>query len=99
MSRLTLSAEEGAIHLKGEMTFATVGAALQESRTLFAGSDDLKLNLKGVRRVDSAGVSLLLEWKRQMAQQQRHLRLSNPPHALQRLAAIGGVAELLPVEA
>ncbi len=99
MSGLTLSAEGGAIYLKGEMTFATVSAALDESAALFVGAGDLYLNLKGVRRVDSAGVSLLLEWVRQMRAQQRQLRISSPPHALQRLAAIGGVAELLLVDA
>jgi phospholipid transport system transporter-binding protein len=97
VSGLTLLAEGASIRLQGEMTFATVGAALRGSTALFAAAGgDLQLNLAGIRRVDSAGLSLLLEWQRQMQQQQRQIHLSNVPHALQRLAMIGGVATLPP---
>ncbi len=97
MSGLNISAEEGVVLLKGEATFSTVVGALQQCMQYSTGSGDLQVDLRGVRRVDSAGVSMLLEWQRRLQRQQRQLRLCNVPHALQRLALIGGVADLLSV--
>lgn len=99
MSRLTLSLQGDQIQLRGEMTFSTVPAALQQSRTLFMGRGVLSVDLKGVQRVDSAGVSLLLEWLREMRREQRQIHFTNVPHALQRLARMGGVDSLLSLDA
>jgi phospholipid transport system transporter-binding protein len=46
--------------------------------------------------VDSAAVSLLLEWVRQAAQLGHKLRINNLPDNLQCLVKVYGVKELLP---
>ncbi len=98
MSRLSLSAEEDHFLLKGEITFATVASTLKHSLPLFKSVTTLQVDLKGVRRVDSSALALLLEWGRMMQQRQGTFRFFNTPHALQRLARIGGVDALLSLE-
>ena len=99
MRSLSLHVEGDTVALNGEMTFSTVTAALNQSNNLFGREGELQVDLKGVARVDSAGVSLLLEWFRRMEQQRRKISFLNVPHALQRLARIGGVATLLSIDA
>jgi phospholipid transport system transporter-binding protein len=49
-----------------------------------------------VDEVDSAAVSLLLEWARQAVQRGRQLQLRNLPENLQCLLKVYDVQELLP---
>ncbi|HSU76558.1 MAG TPA: STAS domain-containing protein [Burkholderiales bacterium] len=53
------------------------------------------VDFRGVTEVDSAAVALALEWLRQAAQGNRALRLANLPVAMQNLAKLYGVSELL----
>jgi phospholipid transport system transporter-binding protein len=78
----------------GELTFATVMAArplglsaVQSGQTVF--------DLSAVTKIDSAGVSLLLEWQRQARLRQQVLRYVNVPALAARLMTVYGVAELL----
>ncbi|MCC6474625.1 MAG: STAS domain-containing protein [Burkholderiales bacterium] len=48
-----------------------------------------------VTDVDSSAVALALEWKRQAAGSGLNLRLENLPRAMQNLARLYGVSELL----
>lgn len=89
----------GQILIRGELTFATVEQALERSSRLFASesasTDSISVNLKGVRRVDSAGLSLLLEWIRHFRSQQKTVFFDEVPYSLQRLSRIGGIESLL----
>ncbi|MDO8891016.1 MAG: STAS domain-containing protein [Sulfurimicrobium sp.] len=80
----------------GPLTIATVSEWLRESEALFADDGVWELNLAGVEDVDSAAVSLLLEWARQAAQRGRQLQLRNLPENLQCLLKVYDVQELLP---
>ncbi|MFA5242035.1 MAG: STAS domain-containing protein [Sulfuricella sp.] len=80
----------------GPLTIATVSAWLRESKALFAEDGIWELNLAGVEDVDSAAVSLLLEWARQAAQRGRQLQLHNLSENLQSLLKVYDVKELLP---
>jgi phospholipid transport system transporter-binding protein len=80
--------------LEGALTLATVSAlagAVQEQLRQGARVVDFR----GVTEVDSAAVALALEWLRQAAQSNREVRLANLPVAMQNLAKLYGVSELL----
>ena len=51
--------------------------------------------LAGVTEVDSAAVSLLLEWRRAAAKAQREIEFANLPPALTSLAELYGVLDLI----
>ena len=53
------------------------------------------VDFRNVTEVDSAAVALALEWLRQAAESQTGLRLANLPAAMQNLAKLYGVSELL----
>ncbi len=84
-------------HFSGPLTIATVNETLRESEALFAQEGDWDLDFSGVEEVDSAAVSLLLEWVRQAAQRGHHqLRIQHLSDNLQCLVKVYGVEELLP---
>jgi len=87
---------DGAIRFSGPLTMATMNEALLESTAFFAQEGPWDLDFSGVDEVDSAAVSLLLEWVRQAAQLGRKLRIKNLPDNLQCLVKVYGVEELLP---
>lgn len=80
----------------GPLTIATISAWLRESEALFVLDGVWELDLAGVEEVDSAAVSLLLEWARQATKRGHQLRLHNLPENLQCLLKVYDVQELLP---
>jgi phospholipid transport system transporter-binding protein len=85
--------------LKGELTFATASAALKATARLFRKSAALRFDLEGVGRTDSAGVALLIEWVRCARRSGGELRYANFPEHLRAIARVGGVADILPLDA
>ena len=80
--------------VQGPLTMKNVTAVLAESASLFNGPRVL-VDLAGVTEVDSAAVSLLLEWRRAAAKAQRHIEFANLPPNLASLAELYGVLELI----
>lgn len=87
----------GAIRFGGALTMANVSEMLSRSEALFTQEGPWELDFSGVDDVDSAAVSLLLEWVRQATQRGRQLRISHLPDNLQCLVKVYGVQALLPV--
>ena len=87
---------DGAFRFRGPLTMATVNEALGESEPLFDQEGAWELDFSGVEEVDSAAVSLLLEWARQAAQRGRELRIRHLSDNLQCLLKVYGLQELLP---
>ena len=58
---------------------------------------DAVVDFAGVTEVDSSAVALVLEWRRQAEARSVSLRVANAPEALQNLARLYGVLELLPL--
>lgn len=82
--------------LSGELSFASVTATLDTARAALAdGQGPVELDLRGVTRVDSAGLALLLELARGAKAAGRELRLTHAPEQLRRLADFFGLSELL----
>ena len=80
--------------LQGPVTIATVSALLAQSRLLLAPGVAV-LDFKGVTEVDSAAVALALECMRDARRRKLALSLANLPEAMQHLAELYAVSELL----
>jgi len=84
--------------VEGVLDFDTVVPLMDQSRRYFAGeSRRLEVDLQGVRRANSAGLALLLEWLELAQERGISLRFRNLPESLARLAAIANLTGLLPV--
>jgi phospholipid transport system transporter-binding protein len=89
---------EGEYVLSGVLTFATATAALRAAAPLFRHGADLRFDLSGVARADSAGVGLLIEWLRLARAAGRRLRFAHLPESLRAMMRVGGVDGMLPIE-
>ncbi len=87
---------EGDMSVSGDLTFATVAALRVRSLALFAGHGFPRcLDLSGVTRVDSAGLSLLLEWLRAARADGHALQFRAVPEQLLAIARAGGLEAIL----
>lgn len=82
--------------LAGDLSFASVSATLAQADELIA---DGRLDLSGIRRVDSAGVALLLELTRRARRAGKPLRLGGISPPLLALLQFFGVDAALDLEA
>jgi phospholipid transport system transporter-binding protein len=78
----------------GPVTIATVSALLAQCRALLVPGVAV-LDFKGVTEVDSAAVALALECLREARRRELALSLANLPEAMQHLAELYAVSELL----
>ena len=78
----------------GPITIANATAVLAESQGVFT-TPRVVVDLAGVTEVDSAAVSLLLEWRRSAARANREIQFENLPQSLRSLAELYGVSHLL----
>lgn len=93
-----ISCEGGRCTLQGPVTIQNAAAVLEEGNRLFA-ADQVTLDLAAVTEVDSAAVSLLLEWRRTARRANRRIEFVNLPDNLKSLAKLYGVTELLEMHA
>jgi phospholipid transport system transporter-binding protein len=90
-----IAREGDRIVLEGPVTLETVPALAQAFDPHLAAGAAI-VDFGKVTEVDSSAVALVLEWRRQAEARNLTLRLANPPPALQNLAKLYGVLELLP---
>lgn len=77
------------------MTLATVAPLLDEARERFQGPE-IRVDLSGVTRADSAAVGMLLAWVRDATIRGRRIHFENLNENLRSLIALYGVGELIP---
>lgn len=80
--------------LEGPVTLDTVSGLAGAAREHLQ-HDVRVVDFRGVTEVDSAAVALALDWLRFAAGNNSKLRLENLPAAMQNLAKLYGVSELL----
>ena len=86
--------ESDSLILEGAVTLNTVAAlAVAVEEHLRQGAR--VVDFGSVTEVDSAAVALALEWLRQAEESRTALRFANLPAAMQNLAKLYGVSELL----
>ena len=71
---------EGKYALSGDIVYSTVPAFVKTENTFFAQlENDVVVDCSALKRVDSAGLSLLLEWKRECQKQQKQCSYESLP--------------------
>jgi phospholipid transport system transporter-binding protein len=82
--------------VSGPLDMASVPSVLAESRDIFRGDRDVRLDLAAVDRMDSAGLALIIEWMRLARRHDASLRVSNIPSQMQGIAQACGLERLFP---
>ena len=95
---MTKSETSGEFRLEGAMTFATAAKGLKLVKPLLSRKANIRLDLSGVTRADSAGVGLLIEWLRLSREIGTHIRFAHLPDSLLAMIRVGGVAGMLPID-
>lgn len=87
--------DDGTRRLAGVLDFESVPALHRRTREVLARGEAVTLDLSAVESANSAGVALLLEWRRQAHRRGGRLVLSGLPEAVLRVARLSGVEALL----
>jgi phospholipid transport system transporter-binding protein len=83
-----------ALVVDGALTLHTVPRLAEAAAEHLRGGAKV-VDFRGVTEVDSSAVALVLEWLREAAETGSGLKLANLPVAMQNLAKLYGVYELL----
>ena len=94
MVRIEGSAGDG-YHLIGDLTYETVPAAYEQEIEF---TEQTRLDLSDVARIDSAGLALLVEWTCVARRQNKKLVLERIPESLRSLIEVSGLREVLTAE-
>ena len=86
--------EGGELSVEGSITIDNVVSVAASGIALF-DREGVIIDLGRVTEVDSAAVSLMLEWWREAARRNQQIRFLNMPQNLQSLVQLYGVSELM----
>jgi len=87
-----VSLVDGELCVDGNMTFATVNKLWEQSRPLLQRVSAITVNLTGATNCDSAGLALLIEWKRLAEKDKKSIQFKNTPDQLLKIAEISGLS-------
>lgn len=80
--------------LEGDILMDSANQLLEKSKALTL-SDSAVIDFSQVAEIDTATVSLMLEWRRRALGEKKQLSFINFPEGLTSLAALYGVADLI----
>jgi phospholipid transport system transporter-binding protein len=89
---------KNAFALKGNLDFQSVVALWEQTQDVFREQPPLHIDLAGVKRSDSSGVALLVEWLRQARVRNQHLRFTNMPPQMQAIVRVADLDQVLHVD-
>jgi len=80
-TKLSVSTTEQGLQLKGDLVYASVSDVVKAGGMLLQKhhSNEITVNCANITRVDSAGISLLLEWKRLCNQLNKSFHIKDLP--------------------
>lgn len=90
--------EGGRLYISGPVTLENAEQLREESEQYFNGSK-LLIDFSEVREVDSAAVSLMLEWSRTASAMGTEVRFMNLGESITSLTDLYGVEDLISVDA
>lgn len=92
------AADKGYYLLFGALTFATVPQIVDDGDKMFDVSvPALTFDLQGVKHIDSAGLSLLVEWMRKARHHNKEIAFQNVPPQMLAIAKASELDEILPL--
>lgn len=83
-------------HISGDVLMDNANVVLAESKAFLMGKD-VEIDFAGVTDVDTAALSLIMEWQRRATASNCKVTFSNLPANLTSLAALYGVTEFIPL--
>ena len=91
------SAAPGHFSVGSALTFETARGVFESGIACFQGdsSDSFTVDCAGVSNADSAGLAVLIEWRRWARQQGRHLKFVNLPAQINAIARLSEVSAVL----
>lgn len=91
---MTISVKENQWHITGDILMDNANAVLQESNTL-AFVDNMQIDFSKIGDVDTAALSLMLEWQRRAVSSGNEIHFSHLPEGLVSLAELYGVTDFI----
>jgi len=90
---------DGHYLLKGQLSFNSVPLLWSQHKDdLFDDtSNSIEIDLSRLKRSDSSGLALLIEWYRNAEQQHKSITYSNLPAQMMDIARVSGLDEILPI--
>ena len=82
--------------IAGDVLMDNANFILQQSRALTMG-DEFLVDFSAVNKVDTAALSLMMEWQRRAAASSSRVRFANLPVNLSRLLSLYGLTDFVPV--
>ncbi|MBU0455174.1 MAG: STAS domain-containing protein [Pseudomonadota bacterium] len=94
MSELVFS-DYQILYVKGALNFDSIKALWDESRPYFKDLESLRVDLSDVTHCDSAGLALLIEWRRLAHKNHQVLRFEHLPKQLINIARVSNLLSIL----
>ena len=82
--------------IAGDVLMDNANFILQQSRALSMG-DEFLVDFSAVNKVDTAALSLMMEWQRRAATSSSRVGFANLPVNLTRLVSLYGLTDFVPV--
>lgn len=95
-ARLETTAE-GCFRLSGDLTFKSVPAIWRAGLETLISAPKIEIDLKGIRRSDSAGLALLIEWQRLATRANKSVSYLNMPAQMLAIARASSLDQILPL--
>ena len=83
--------------VEGELDFTTVVALLGDAQPLFDAGSEVRIDLQGITRSDSAGLALLIEWMRTAQRLGKAIKFLNIPPQMLDIARVSSLDQVLPL--
>ena len=94
MTSITL--QDNQWHVSGEILVDNANAVLIESKSLEM-ANELQVDFSAVTAIDTAALSLLMEWQRRAIASNKKIVFTHLPESLHSLATLYGVADFIPL--
>lgn len=94
-AKVILTLEAGQAKLAGELNFDNVLTIRQTGLDYLTKASSANFDFAQLKKADSAGVALLLEWWRAATLQKKQLRFTNLPEGMQALINVSSLDEVI----